>query len=106
MTALVSVTVRDLVVLTTAFAVLGTLAAGWLAFLGFRAYRRQGTRLLALATAALALVTLSRVVGLGAWGLLVEHDLSVKALLTMQVVRSGAFFAGFLLLLYALFTRY
>jgi hypothetical protein len=82
------------------------LLTGWLATVGYRAYRRRGTRLLKYATSGLALIAVSRVFWLlTGYSYVVENYLSVRMILSIQILRSTTLFVGFVLVIYAIYTH-
>lgn len=82
------------------------LVTGWLATVGYRAYRRRGTRLLKYATTGLALIALSRVFWfLTGYSYVVENYLTVRMILSIQILRSTTLFVGFVLVIYAIYTH-
>lgn len=82
------------------------LFTGWLATVGYRAYRQRGTRLLKYATSGLALIAVSRMLWLLAgYSYVVEHYLTVEMILSIQILRSTTLLAGFGLVVYAIYTH-
>lgn len=100
------VTVQHLVFLALVLAIVATAATAWLAAVGYRAYRRRGTRVVALAATGLGLIALSRLAGLAAgWYYAADDPLTVPDLLAVQILRSSMLVVGFALIVYALLAR-